>query len=416
LNIRAVLQQRHRGHAERALCNIDRYIDMSRAYAVRGLGAFAAQVTQAWQDESRVVEGQVDCLEDAVTLYTMHSAKGLEWPIVIPINIMTQVRPADATFVERASRFLHCRVLGARPPGYMAAHEKEASQLAHERLRLWYVAATRARELLVLPRHAQAPGGSVWAGLCDLRMADLPVLPVAPSAQTRPASAAVSQNTQSPAIFAAERAQIASLHRTIDWRTPSRSELPESMASAPAEMPAPDALIEDEDNDDTLPAVQGGAVRGRVMHKLFEEILTGETGDTLPGLCLRAAELISQLGLEAASDPLSGLVPDELAGCVFAALAMPDVMELRPTLVPEFGVWVAEAGEQEEVVRAGVVDAISFDSAGQPDVVVDWKSDVAPGETTLAHYRAQVGSYLKMTGARRGLIVLATSGKTIWVS
>lgn len=417
LNVRAVLQQRHRGHAERALCNIDRFIDMSRAYAVRGFGAFAAEVTKAWEDESRVVEGQVDCQEDAVTLYTMHSAKGLEWPIVIPVNTTTEVMAADRTFVERASSVLHCPVFGTPPPGYAAAHGEEGVQLAHERLRLWYVAATRARELLVLPRHAEAPGRGVWAGLCDLGLAHLPSLDIDASASARPTAEAAVQNMQTAGIFAAERAQIASVRRGIEWRAPSRSELPDTaMAPSPLPMPALESSVEDEDTDNTNRTVQGGAARGLVLHKLFEEVLTGETEDTLARLQARAAGLIAELGLEASIDPLSGVAPCELARCVVATLALPEVMALRPTLVPEFGVWNAEADGPAEVVRAGVVDAISFDSAGQPDVVVDWKSDVAPTETMLAHYRAQVGSYLQMTGARRGLIVLATSGKTIWVS
>lgn len=75
----------------------------------------------------------------------------------------------------------------------------------------------------------------------------------------------------------------------------------------------------------------------------------------------------------------------------------------------------APRARASELVRAGVVDAISFGSDGMPDVAVDWKSDVAPGETALAHYRARVTSSLRMTGAKRGLIVLATSGKTVWI-
>jgi exodeoxyribonuclease-5 len=50
------------------------------------------------------------------------------------------------------------------------------------------------------------------------------------------------------------------------------------------------------------------------------------------------------------------------------------------------------------------------------EVVVDWKSDVAPARETVEHYRAQVRAYLDMTQAERGLIVLATSGTVIPVT
>ncbi|OSJ37261.1 hypothetical protein BSZ19_00025, partial [Bradyrhizobium japonicum] len=42
-------------------------------------------------DEARAVEGRPDAQEEAVALFTMHAAKGLEWPVVIPINTMTGV-------------------------------------------------------------------------------------------------------------------------------------------------------------------------------------------------------------------------------------------------------------------------------------------------------------------------------------
>jgi hypothetical protein len=48
-------------------------------------------------------------------------------------------------------------------------------------------------------------------------------------------------------------------------------------------------------------------------------------------------------------------------------------------------------------------------------VVVDWKSDVAPTAEILEHYRGQVRTYLEITDAERGLIVLATSGRVISV-
>ena len=86
LRVRPILLRRHRGQAERALANVDLYLGFSRDYAVRGLRAFAEAMTAAWSDEARAVEGRPDAQEEAVALYTMHAAKGLEWPIVVPIQ------------------------------------------------------------------------------------------------------------------------------------------------------------------------------------------------------------------------------------------------------------------------------------------------------------------------------------------
>ena len=72
--------------------------------------------------------------------------------------------------------------------------------------------------------------------------------------------------------------------------------------------------------------------------------------------------------------------------------------------------------EGQEEATAGIVDAIAFGPDGATQVIVDWKSDVAPAPETLGHYRAQVRAYLDMTQAERGLIVLATSGVVIPVT
>jgi hypothetical protein len=49
-------------------------------------------------------------------------SKGIAWPIVVPINTMTGIMAPESAVIDR------------------------------ERIRLWYIAATSARELLVLPR------------------------------------------------------------------------------------------------------------------------------------------------------------------------------------------------------------------------------------------------------------------------
>ena len=174
MRVRPILLERHRGQAERALANVDLYLSLSRAYAVRGLRAFAEAMTAAWTDEARAVEGRPDAQEEAVALYTMHAAKGLEWPIVVPVNTMTQIMAPESAVIDRASGHFYCPVFGVKPTGYEAARDAEKDELDRERIRLWYVAATRARELLVLPRLDVAAKGSAWISLLDLSLAELP--------------------------------------------------------------------------------------------------------------------------------------------------------------------------------------------------------------------------------------------------
>ena len=48
---------------------------------------------------------------------------------------------------------------------------------------------------------------------------------------------------------------------------------------------------------------------------------------------------------------------------------------LRPSLLPEFHVY---GGDGVDLALAGIADAIGFGPDGAPEVIVDWKSDVAP--------------------------------------
>jgi ATP-dependent exoDNAse (exonuclease V) beta subunit len=414
LRVRPVLQQRHQGQAERALANVDKYLSMSQAWAAQGLDAFAAAMTAAWSDESRAAEGQPDAQEDAVTLYTMHAAKGLEWPVVVPINTMTRIKAADSAFCERIGNRLCCPVFGTTPPGYDAARALEAGELERERIRLWYVAATRARDLLVLPRLDVAPASAAWLALLDLRLAELPSLTL-PELASRSRSEAIPANMQTRAIFEREAGAIMAARRRIDWLAPSRDE-GEGVATVLVETGG----LRLAGADDELVAkdwrqVQGGRERGLVMHKLFEEVLSGETDDDAAALQARAAELIESLGCPCVSDPATGLSPLEISHRVRSTLELPEIAALRPRLVPEYAVWDAQLAPDGEQVTTGVADALCLGPGGVPQIVIDWKSDVEPGEAALTHYQAQVSSYLAMTGAERGLIVLATLGRVITV-
>lgn len=417
LRVRPILLDRHRGQAERALANVDLYLSLTTSFAVRGLRAFAETMTAAWTDEARAVEGRPDAQEEAVALYTMHAAKGLEWPIVVPINTMTGIMAPESAVTDRDSDTFYCPVFGVKPVGYDAARDAEKAELDRERIRLWYVAATRARELLVLPRLDAAQSKSAWISLLDLSLAELPALDLSHLPPELDLAAGGEANDQTRDDFAAEAASIVARQRRLIWLAPSRDESADGPVLTPEAVEIWAASEAGQPDDEAArPNVQGGRERGLILHKLLEEVLTGETPDDAGALSERARELIGEIGRPVMADPSQGLSPDELAGCVVRTLALPEIAELRPTLAPELAVYAAVDVEGVEQATVGLADATSLDNAGRPTAVIDWKSDVQPTAETLNHYRAQVRTYLDMTGTDRGLIVLVTTGQVITVS
>ncbi|RDI98954.1 ATP-dependent endonuclease [Dyella solisilvae] len=417
MRVRPILLERHRGQAERALANVDLYLSLTTAFAVRGLRAFAEAMTAAWTDEARAVEGRPDAQEEAIALYTMHAAKGLEWPIVVPVNTMTGIMAPEGAVTDRDSNVFYCPVFGVKPTGYDEVRDAEKAELDRERIRLWYVAATRARELLVLPRLDAAPSKSAWISLLDLSLSELPALGLEHLSPDMGATTTTEGNNQTRETFAAEAAAIAARERRLTWLAPSRDEGDTGPALTPegGEIWAPNEGQPPQ--DESVPSsVQGGRERGLILHKLLEEVLTGETEEGATVVTERARALIVAIGKAAVDDPAAGLSPVELSGCVIRTLALPEIVELRPTLASEFPVYASTVIDEVEQAAVGIADAISFDPDGKPRVVIDWKSDVQPAAETIDHYRAQVRNYLDMIGAERGLIVLVTTGEILTVA
>ncbi len=223
-------------------------------------------------------------------------------------------------------------------------------------------------------------------------------------------------NLQTREAFAAEAAAIADHHSRLTWLAPSRDETSSGPVVTPEAAEIWAASDQGQPYGEAAPAsIQGGRERGLILHKLLEEVLTGETPDDLASLTERAQVLIAAIDKPMVDDPAQGLSPAELAGCVARTLALPEIAELRPTLAPEFPVYAAAFVDDLEQATAGIADALSFGPDGTPRVVIDWKSDVHPSPEIIEHYRAQVRNYLDMTGTERGLIVLVTSGEILTV-
>ncbi|QFI77210.1 AAA family ATPase [Bradyrhizobium betae] len=409
LGIRAQVRQRFPASADRVLANLDLFLEMSRAYDVRGLRALARDMRANWEDQVLQVEGRPDAKEESVALITIHAAKGLEWPIVIPINMTGAPRSEVGLMHDRRSGQFSTPVLGIEPNGYGQLQSLNDSESARERVRLWYVAATRARDLLVLPRHSAQLSDKSWAEIVDFKPAVLPAIETEALGPAKAVTLTLDQNDQSAELFADQAKKILEAYNTIVWRRPSRHEFdglehdPDRIFFDAEQSERPREPIE----------VLGGATRGTILHKLMEEVLTGETPDMAPELERRAGELLCQLNVEPCQDPSDGISPIELASTIFRALRLPEIAALRPHLVPEQTVFGHQREGEREILVSGIADALVRDASGRALVIIDWKSDVNMSHSTQAEYKVQLEAYRKYTGAGRSLLIAMTTGSIL---
>ena len=162
-------------------------------------------------------------------------------------------------------------------------------------------------------------------------------------------------------------------------------------------------------------AVRGGRERGLVVHKLLEEVLTGETAERSSALQIRARALLAQLDVGEAARPEVGPHAPEIAAITLRALAIPEIAACRSRLAPEITVFSAQANPDCTIYVGGIVDALARQPDGSIDLVIDWKTDVDPTAPQIELYRGQVRDYLEATGAPEGLLVFVTTGQLIRV-
>jgi len=136
-----------------ALANVYRICDLARTFELTGGLSFrgfveelAAQAEKAESTEAPVLEEA----SDGVRLMTVHGAKGLEFPVVILADMTANLAAREAErFVDGA--LCATRLLGAAPWELLEHEQHEHTRELAEGVRVAYVAATRARDLLVVP-------------------------------------------------------------------------------------------------------------------------------------------------------------------------------------------------------------------------------------------------------------------------
>jgi ATP-dependent helicase/nuclease subunit A len=167
------------------LANLDRFF-RGLAEALEETGgdraAVLSHLRRAVTDEREHEEGRPrEAAENAVHVTTIHKAKGLDFDHVYILQLHKDARrdPPQETRAAplRAGRAPEYKLCGVPSPGYHAASAERAEVELHERVRLLYVAMTRARQRLVLVGKAPRAPADPARTLADLWMARSPEPP-----------------------------------------------------------------------------------------------------------------------------------------------------------------------------------------------------------------------------------------------
>ncbi|HSF22698.1 MAG TPA: UvrD-helicase domain-containing protein, partial [Blastocatellia bacterium] len=138
---------------EQALANVARLMDMARRSERSGLISFRAFVDWLVDQAETGEASDAPIIEeglDGVRIMTVHKAKGLEFPVVILVD-MTANAARDASRWSDPERGLCVMTLaGCSPPELLEHADEEKQRDIEEAARVLYVAATRARDLLVV--------------------------------------------------------------------------------------------------------------------------------------------------------------------------------------------------------------------------------------------------------------------------
>lgn len=140
-----------------SVANLRKLVRLAAAAPELSLGEFLREIEVARDREEKVPPERLYSEGgDVVTITSVHGAKGLEWPVVIWADLVRQRNaPKDAFLMGRDGFAIKAvdaddEESGGKDAVHEAVKTHEMLESEAEMLRLWYVAATRAKELLIL--------------------------------------------------------------------------------------------------------------------------------------------------------------------------------------------------------------------------------------------------------------------------
>jgi ATP-dependent exoDNAse (exonuclease V) beta subunit len=159
-----------RPSGEQVLANVLHVSELARKYEASGGLSFRAFVEELRDGADAAETGEALIFEEGsegVRMLSVHKAKGLEFPIVILADITAKIcssRPSR--HIDAATSLCAVPLAGCLPLELLNQADLELARDRCEGIRLSYVAATRARELLVIPTIGDDPR-QTWSSVAD---------------------------------------------------------------------------------------------------------------------------------------------------------------------------------------------------------------------------------------------------------
>jgi ATP-dependent helicase/nuclease subunit A len=151
---------------EQVLANVLQIQELARQYEAEGGLSFRGFVDDLRTAAARSQTPEAPILEEGtegVRIMTVHKAKGLEFPVVILADIGCKLNRAYAQrHLDAESGLAAVSLAGWTPLDLSEHNDLETSRDRAEAVRLAYVAATRARDLLVVPAVGDGPFEKGW--------------------------------------------------------------------------------------------------------------------------------------------------------------------------------------------------------------------------------------------------------------
>jgi ATP-dependent exoDNAse (exonuclease V) beta subunit len=138
---------------EQALANVARLIDMARRAERNGVISFRSFVDWLEDQAENGEAADAPIIEEGVggvRIMTVHKAKGLEFPVVILCDLTAKEAREPTRWVDPRTGTCVMKLCGSAPPQLQSHAEEEKRCEREEAARILYVAATRARDLLVV--------------------------------------------------------------------------------------------------------------------------------------------------------------------------------------------------------------------------------------------------------------------------